>query len=99
MAFMPLGREPRGGLVQMPDNFMQVHSAPIISLVTRNNVPAVYTSRYWVRDGGLLSYGPDFEDMFRRAAPYVAFSVARSRATCQFNSTPARAYARVLLAK
>ena len=66
-----LGREPRGGLVQMPGNFMQVHSASIISLAARNNVPAVYVSRFWVEDGGLLSYGPDYGDLFRRAASYV----------------------------
>ena len=66
-----LGREPRGGLVQMPCNFMQVHSASIISLAARNNVPAVYVSRFWVEDGGLLSYGPDYGDLFRRAASYV----------------------------
>jgi putative tryptophan/tyrosine transport system substrate-binding protein len=66
-----LGREPRGGLVQMPDNFMQNHSAPITSLAARNNVPVVYVARFYVRDGGLLSYGPDFRDMLRRAAPCV----------------------------
>jgi putative ABC transport system substrate-binding protein len=66
-----LGREPGGGLVVMPGNFMQVHSASIISLAARNNVPAVYVSRFWVGDGGLLSYGPDYGDLFRRAASYV----------------------------
>jgi ABC-type uncharacterized transport system substrate-binding protein len=43
----------------------------VISLSARNNIPAVYTSPIYVRDGGLLSYGPDLEDIFRRAAPYV----------------------------
>jgi putative ABC transport system substrate-binding protein len=70
-AIVSLGREPRGGLVVMPDGFMQVHRASIISLAARNNVPAVYQMSLFVRDGGLLSYGPDFRDMFRRAAPYV----------------------------
>jgi putative ABC transport system substrate-binding protein len=37
----------------------------------RNNVPAVYSQSYFVRDGGLLSYGPDVIDPFRRAATYV----------------------------
>jgi putative ABC transport system substrate-binding protein len=36
-----------------------------------NNVPAVYGVSYWARDGGLLSYGPDVVDTFRRAASYV----------------------------
>ena len=66
-----LGREPRGGLVLMPDLFMQGHSAPIISLAAQNNVPAVYFEQRFVRDGGLLSYGPDIGDLFRSAAPYV----------------------------
>jgi putative ABC transport system substrate-binding protein len=66
-----LGREPRGGFVVMPDGFLQVHSEPIISLAARSNVPAVYGNATFVRDGGLLSYGPDFVDQFRRAAPYV----------------------------
>ena len=55
----------------MPDGFMQVHRAPIISLAARHNVPAVYQLALFVRDGGLLSYGPEFKDMFRRAASYV----------------------------
>ena len=68
-----LGREPGGGLVQIPDNFSQVHSAPIISLAAQNKVPTVYFAPRFVRDGGLLSYGPDYGDIFRRAA----FSVDR----------------------
>jgi putative tryptophan/tyrosine transport system substrate-binding protein len=66
-----LGREPGGGLVVMPDNFMLVRSVPIISLAARNNVPAVYTDHIFVRRGGLLSYGADRVDIFRRAATYV----------------------------
>ena len=50
---------------------MTVHRAPIISVAARNNVPAVYTQSYFARDGGLLSYGPDGVDIFRRAATYV----------------------------
>ena len=68
--------EPRGGraargLVVMPDAFMGVHRAPIISAAARNNIPAVYGQSFFVRDGGLLSYAPDLVDNFRRAASYV----------------------------
>jgi putative ABC transport system substrate-binding protein len=70
-AIVALGREPRGGLVVMPDAFMVSHRAPIISAAARNNVPAVYTLSEFVRDGGLLSYGPDQADNWRRAATYV----------------------------
>jgi ABC-type uncharacterized transport system substrate-binding protein len=66
-----LGREPGGGLVVWPDVFMAVHRALIISAAARNNVPAVYGLSYFARDGGLLSYGPDSVDLFRRAATYV----------------------------
>jgi putative ABC transport system substrate-binding protein len=58
-AIVALGREPGGGLFVMPDLFTFTHRAPIISAAARANVPAVYTYSYFVRDGGLLSYGPD----------------------------------------
>ena len=70
-AIVALGREPDGGLVVMPDVFTVAHRAPIISAAARNNVPAVYPLSDWVRDGGLLSYGVDQVDAYRRAATYV----------------------------
>jgi putative ABC transport system substrate-binding protein len=70
-AIIALGREPGGGLVVGPDVFTDVHRAPIMSAAARNNVPAVYFASYFSRDGGLLSYGPDVEDYFRRSATYV----------------------------
>jgi putative ABC transport system substrate-binding protein len=70
-AITALGREPGGGLVIMPDTFMSAHRAPIILATARNNIPAVYPGSPTVRDGGLLSYGPDEVDLYRRAATYV----------------------------
>jgi len=70
-AIASLGREPGGGFVQMPDVFMQIHGEPIISLAARYNIPAVYSANFYVKAGGLLSYGPDFGDIFHRAAPYI----------------------------
>jgi putative ABC transport system substrate-binding protein len=70
-AIIALGREPGGGLVVMPDNFMYAHRAPIISAAARNIVPAVYGLSEAARDGGLLSYDVDRVDNFRRAASYV----------------------------
>ena len=67
-----LARTPGSGLVIMPDVFTLAHRATIILLADRNNVPAVYTDNAFGRDGGLLSYGPDVVDIFRRAASYVA---------------------------
>jgi putative ABC transport system substrate-binding protein len=66
-----LGREPGGGLVVLPDIFTQEHRASIILAAARNNVPAVYGVSDYARDGGLLSYGPDLVDLWRRAATYV----------------------------
>jgi putative ABC transport system substrate-binding protein len=66
-AIIALGREPGGGLLVMPGQ----NRAVIISAAARNNVPAVYTQSFYARDGGLLSYGPDPVDLFRRAATYV----------------------------
>jgi putative ABC transport system substrate-binding protein len=66
-----LGREPGGGLVAMPDNFTFARRASIISAAARNNVPAVYGMSDFARDGGLLSYGVDQVDLWRRAASYV----------------------------
>ena len=54
-----------------PDVFTFVHRAPIILLAARNKLPAVYPRSPFVTNGGLLSYGPDQEDLFRRAVPYV----------------------------
>jgi putative ABC transport system substrate-binding protein len=70
-AIIALGREPGGGLVVMPEPFTDAHRAPIISAAARNNVPAVYGLVESARDGGLLSYGPDPVDNWRRAASYV----------------------------
>jgi putative ABC transport system substrate-binding protein len=70
-AIIALGREPGGGLVVMPDEFIVAHRAPIISAAARNNVPAVSWQSEFARNGGLLSYGPDPVDAWRRAASYV----------------------------
>jgi putative tryptophan/tyrosine transport system substrate-binding protein len=70
-AIIALGREPGGGLVVMPDTFTVVHRMPIISAAARNNLPAVYPRSDYARDGGLLSYGVDQVDTWRRATPYV----------------------------
>ena len=69
-AIIALGGEPGGGLVVIGDIFTNVHRAPIILAAARNNVPAVYGTSYFVRDGGLLSYGADQLDPWRRAATW-----------------------------
>jgi len=70
-AIVALGREPGGGLVVTADAFVVARRASIILAAARNHVPAVYLVSEAARDGGLLSYGPDLVDNFRRAATYV----------------------------
>jgi len=70
-AITSLRNEPGGGLIVMPGVFMNDHRTTTISLAARHNVPAVYSSSDYVRDGGLLSYGPELADFFHRAAAYV----------------------------
>jgi putative tryptophan/tyrosine transport system substrate-binding protein len=64
-------RTPNGGLIVIPDGFLNVHRAEIVSLAARHRVPAVYPWRFFPDIGGLLSYGSDQRDMFRVAATYV----------------------------
>jgi putative ABC transport system substrate-binding protein len=70
-AIIALGREPGGSLVVMPDIFTMAHRASIISMAARNNVPAVYWLSVFAKDGGLLSYGVDQVDIWRRAGTDV----------------------------
>jgi putative ABC transport system substrate-binding protein len=70
-AIVALGREPGGGLVVMPDGFLEAHRVPLISASARNNVPAVYGNSLFARYGGLLSYGGPTLDTVHRAATYV----------------------------
>jgi ABC-type uncharacterized transport system substrate-binding protein len=65
-----LGREPGGGLIILPDAFLSLHQRLVIDLAARHRVPAIYPFRYFA-GGGLVSYGPDVADQFRRAAGYV----------------------------
>jgi putative ABC transport system substrate-binding protein len=70
-AIVAQGREPGGGLVIMPDGTTFVHRASLILAAAQNDVPAVYWQSNFAREGGLLSYGVDLPDLFRRAATYV----------------------------
>ena len=60
-----------GGLIVTGSPAATVHRELIIELAARHRLPAVYNSRFYVTSGGLLAYGPDFVDQFRRAAAYV----------------------------
>jgi len=66
-----LASERGGGLIAAGDPFILAHRALIISLSERYRLPAVYYSRQFAAEGGLISYGPDIHDIFRRSASYV----------------------------
>jgi ABC-type uncharacterized transport system substrate-binding protein len=70
-AMAELGAAPGSGLIVMPDNFTSTNRQIIISLAAKLRIPAIYPYRYFVDDGGLLSYGVDVLDLFRRAPDYV----------------------------
>jgi putative ABC transport system substrate-binding protein len=64
-------RAPNGGLIMTGGAATTLHRDLIITLAARHKLPAVYSERFFVADGGLISYGPDFIDQFRQAAGYV----------------------------
>ncbi len=70
-AIESFARVPNGGLVLPPDATTLGHRDLIVALAARHRLPAVYTLRSWVEDGGLMSYGADQADVFRQAAGYV----------------------------
>jgi putative ABC transport system substrate-binding protein len=70
-AIATLSRRPDSALIVMPDVFMTNHRDLITALATRHALPAIYPFRYFAEGGGLISYGIDLSDIFRRAAGYV----------------------------
>jgi putative ABC transport system substrate-binding protein len=70
-AVADFARTSNGGLVVTGSALSNVHRKLIIMLAVRHKLPAVYFERFFVIDGGLISYGPDFLDQYRRAAGYV----------------------------
>jgi putative ABC transport system substrate-binding protein len=67
-----LAREPKGGLIVVgPSSSVASHYDLIVSLAARYRLPAVYSGRLFVARGGLISYGSDVVDQYRRAASYI----------------------------
>jgi putative ABC transport system substrate-binding protein len=60
-----------GGLIVTASPLASIHRELITTLAARHKLPAVYSARHYIAAGGLLSYGPDLIDQFRRAAGYV----------------------------
>ena len=70
-AVAAFARSPNGGLIVTASAAAQLHLDLIITLAARHKLPAVYADRIYVTGGGLISYGPDRIDQYRRAAGYV----------------------------
>jgi putative ABC transport system substrate-binding protein len=66
-----LANEPGGGVIVIPDAFFASHSNQIVTLAERFRLPVAYPYRYYVAQGGLLSYGVNNVDLFLQAAPYI----------------------------
>ena len=71
-AVAAFARAPKGGLIVTSGTRQFMHREFIIALAVRHRLPAIYPYRFFVADGGLISYGPDTIDSYRRAAGYVA---------------------------
>jgi putative tryptophan/tyrosine transport system substrate-binding protein len=66
-----LARSSNGGLIVTASAFARIHRALIINLAAQHRLPAVYSDRVFVADGGLISHGSERMDHYRRAATYV----------------------------
>jgi putative ABC transport system substrate-binding protein len=66
-----LARKPGAGLIAMPDITTIVHRELIVALAAQHRVPAIYPYRFFVKDGGLMSYGVEITDQYRLAVRYI----------------------------
>lgn len=70
-AVAAFARIPNGGLIATAGASTQLHRNLIVALAARHKLPAIYYERFYVAAGGLISYGPDYIDQYRKAASYV----------------------------
>ena len=66
-----VARKPNGGLIVLPDSFLFGQREHIVAATAKHSLPAIYPIGFFVADGGLVAYGIDRVDLFRRAASYV----------------------------
>lgn len=69
--FSEAARQGANGLIVLASPFLNFHRRPLIDLAARYRLPSIWEAVAFVKDGGLLSYGPNFPDMYRRAVGYV----------------------------
>jgi putative ABC transport system substrate-binding protein len=70
-AVADLAAAPGGGLIVLPDAYTLVHRDLIVQSTAEHRIPAIYSYRQVVKEGGLMSYGPETSDIFQRSASYV----------------------------
>jgi hypothetical protein len=70
-AMSALAYEAKGSIIVLPDAFLIANRDHFIALANRHQLPAIYPFRMFASNGGLVSYGPTFADLFRGAASYV----------------------------
>jgi putative tryptophan/tyrosine transport system substrate-binding protein len=70
-AVAKLAAAPAGGLIVLPDAYTLVHRDLIVQSTAQHRIPAIYSYRQVIKEGGLMSYGPETSDIFRRSASYV----------------------------
>jgi putative ABC transport system substrate-binding protein len=70
-AVAELASKPDPGLILLPSPIAPIHGDLIVSLMSRHRIPAIYPFGYFATNGGLISYGVDTADLFRRSATYV----------------------------
>ena len=70
-AFAAIKRERSAGLIVLGDRMFGAIRKRIVELALVNRLPTVYTHRWWVESGGLVSYGANFNDLYRHVATYV----------------------------
>ena len=78
-AIAAMGKAPGTGLVLAPDTYTLNNRRTMIDAVARENVAAVYPHQEFVEDGGLIAYGSDLADVFRRAGGYVGLILKGAR--------------------
>jgi len=93
-------RGPADGLIVLGGPSANAQRDLIAAMVARHPLPAVYAARYFVTAGGLISYGPDVVDQFRRGpGTSIASSRARRRATCRSRRRPSSSGSSIRTAK
>jgi putative tryptophan/tyrosine transport system substrate-binding protein len=66
-----IAREPGGGLIVLPTTLNHTYRERIFAIALKHRIPAIYPFRHYAADGGLMAYGFDNNDLFKRSALYV----------------------------